>query len=259
MDKDFSNLYEFAFRGTPEGYSNMIEYLAGIAEKELWDFGGEEKNYILKKYIFGTFRQCYNQNKILYTPDNEACCFNTGLLTQNGDDILAFFLKNQKPDSQPWFFKGFKEKSDRDIMRLFTEIPQLATYTDNYEEFYFNPNYEILTNTDHILDDNWERIQSAIPLSKNVVKTLLIGVVEEAKMKIRRNLRLVVPQFYDNKIMYLVPLRIPVDDDNYVTMALAVEKTSSDRYRANTIFTKETAYEKARLLMKPESNWLIEK
>ena len=34
-------------------------------------------------------------------------------------------------------FKGFKEKSDREIMRLFTEIPQLATYTDNYEEFYF--------------------------------------------------------------------------------------------------------------------------
>lgn len=259
MDKDFSNLYDFAFCGTSEGYSNMIAFLAKIAEEELWDFGGGEPNCILRKYIYGTFRQCYIQDKILYTADEEYACFNTGLLTPNGNDILGFFIKNEKTDSQPWFFKGFKEKSDREIMSLFSEIPLLATYTDNYEEFYFNPNSEILINSDHILDDNWERIQTAIPLSKNVVKTLLIGVVEEAKMKIRRNLRLVVPQYYHKKIMYLVPIRIPIADNEYVTMALAVEKTNSERYRANTIFTKEIAYEKARLLMKPESNWLIEK
>ena len=50
---------------------------------------------------------------------------------------------------------------------------------------------------------------------------------------------------------------IPVNDDELVTMALAVELTATNQYRANTIFTKEIAYEKARLLMKPESNWLI--
>ena len=57
--------------------------------------------------------------------------------------------------------------------------------------------------------------------------------------------------------MYLVPINIPIDDEKRVTMALAVELTQQNQYRANTIFTKEMAYEKARLLMKPESNWLI--
>lgn len=90
------------------------------------------------------------------------------------------------------------------------------------------------------------------------MKTLLVGVIEEAKMRIKRNLRLVVPQFYKDEIMYLVPIRIPTLEGNYETMALAVEKTSTNQYRANTIFTKEMAYEKARLLMKPESNWLID-
>ena len=56
--------------------------------------------------------------------------------------------------------------------------------------------------------------------------------------------------------MYLVPLKIPIGEDTYETMALAVEKINN-QYRANTIFTKEIAYEKARLLMKPESNWLL--
>lgn len=96
-----------------------------------------------------------------------------------------------------------------------------------------------------------------VPLSKSIVKGLLIGVVEETKRKIKRNMRLVVPQYYNNKIMYLMPINIPIDDSNFVTMALAVELTKTKQYRANTIFTKEMAYEKARLLMKPESNWLI--
>ena len=82
-------------------------------------------------------------------------------------------------------------------------------------------------------------------------------IVEEAKKRIRRNMRLVIPQFYNNQIMYLLPIQIPIDDEKFETMALAVELTSTKQYRANTIFTKAMAYEKARLLMKPESNWLM--
>lgn len=38
-------------------------------------------------------------------------------------------------------------------------------------------------------------------------------------------------------------------------MSLAVEEVNN-RYRANTIFTLEMAYKHARLLMKPEADWL---
>ncbi len=134
----------------------------------------------------------------------------------------------------------------------------LATYTTNFEELYFNPDYNIIINTDHILDDNWERIESVVKMNKTLMKTLLVGVIEEAKLRIKRNLRLVVPQFYKNEIMYLVPIKISNADGNFETMALAVEKTATNQYRANTIFTKEMAYEKARLVMKPESNWLAD-
>ena len=57
-------------------------------------------------------------------------------------------------------------------------------------------------------------------------------------MRIKRNLRLVVPQYYRDEIMYLVPIRIPTLEDSFETMALAVEKTATSQYRANTIFTK---------------------
>lgn len=236
----------------------MISYLASIAEEEKWTFNKEEPNGLLVKYIRDTFCQCKKQNKVLVSNNGDYSCFNTGLLTPNGNDIVALFEKNSRSGAQPWMLKGFKDKCNREFMDLFFDIPELASYTNKFEELYFNPEYNIVVNTDHILDDNWDRIESTLHLSKAVVKTLLVGVVEEAKMRIKRNLRLVVPQYYRDEIMYLVPIRIPIDDDKYETMALAVEKTSTSQYRANTIFTKEMAYEKARLLMKPESNWLIE-
>lgn len=246
----------FGFCGTSEGFFSMIDYLASIAEEEKWSFT-ERQNSILIKYIKGTFKQCYKQGKLLYSKDKTHVCFNTGLLTSNGNDILAIFEKNNKAGAQPWRLKSFRDRTERFYMEIFDEVPSLATYTDDYEKYYFNPHYEIIISTDHILDDNWERIHEVVPLSKSIVKSLMVGVIEETKKKIKRNLRLVVPQYYNNQIMYLMPLRIPIDDEKYVTMALAVELTSSNQYRANTIFTKETAYEKARLLMKPESNWLI--
>ena len=253
---DYSYLFNYAFCGGEQGFSNMLEYLASIAEEEPWTFDESAPNIILKKYIIGTFSQCYKQNKILTSNDNS--CFNTGLLTPNGNDIIGLFEKNNRTNSQPWYFKGFKEKSHRDFLDAFPEVPQLASYTTNYQDFYFNPNYQIVVNNDHILDDNWERIHSVINFYKCVVKALLFGAIEEAKLKIKRNIRLVVPQYYHDEIMYLLPIKLPIADSKYEIMALAVERTDTNQYRANTIFTKEMAYEKARLLMKPESNWLME-
>ncbi len=256
--KDMSFIHHYAFCGGEAGMSKMLQNLSDIAEDEKWTFDESCPYSILKKYIFGTFSQCYNQGKILVSNDDNFSCFNTGLLTNNGNDIIGLFKKNNVEDAQPWILIGFRDKCHRDFLDVFYEIPKLATYTEDYQQLYFNPNYNIIVNTNHILDDNWDRISSVIDFDKNVVKSLLFGAIEDAKLRIRRNLRLVVPQFYRDEIMYLVPIKIPNNNGGYETMALAVEKTDTEQYRANTIFTKEIAYEKARLLMKPESNWLIE-
>ena len=249
------SLFEFAFCGA-DGFNGMIKYLTELAEEDQWTQGAEE-NGVLHKYIKGTFSQCYSQEKIMYTDDEKYCCFNTGLLTPNGNDIVAIFEQNNRSGAQPWRLTGFFDVTQREFMNKFLEVPQLATYIKNYEELYFNPTYKIVVSTDHILDDNWERIHEVVPLDKSIVKSLLTGVIEETKKRIKRNLRLVVPQYYRKQIMYLMPIDIPISDGKKVTMALAVELTKSKQYRANTIFTKEMAYEKARLLMRPESNWLI--
>lgn len=252
------DLYQFAYCGTDDSFMRKLENLANLAEYEIWSFDITNPLSILKTYIYKTFERCNSQNKIFVSEDQEFACSNTGLLTPYGKDILMYFGRNLKEGVSPWYFRDFKAYTDRDVMNHFSSPPPLATYADDYEQLYFKPAQHIEINFDHILDDNWERIHKEIPFDKAVVRTLLFGAVEDAKLRVRRNLRLAVPQFYKNQIMFLLPIRIPISDEEQVTMALAVEETEQKQYRGNTIFTREMAYEKARLLMKPDSNWLID-
>lgn len=251
------NLFDYAFCGAADVFAKTIANLAAIAEDENWSLDGRP-NSVLYSYVKGTFRQCYMQGKVLVSDDGEYSCFNTGLLTKHGNDIVGLFTKNRNEGGQEWFLTAFRDISDRQFLNTFDCVPELATYTNNYEELYFNPNYPLILNIDHILDDNWDRIRDVVPMSKRVVHKLIESAVEDAKKQVRRNIRLVVPQYYNNKISYLLPLQIPLDDsDDTVVMALAIELTAKKQYRANTIFTKEMAYNSARLLMRPESNWLM--
>lgn len=258
---DEHDLYTFASCGSQDDLNKKIDYLSQLAEEENWTVDDTYKNGILRYYVFYTFRQCHIQNRILYSSDKQWCCINTGLLDKHSNDIMMIFQINQKKsdkNSKEWFLKAFQTKADRDYMEHFDNVPSLAKYTDNIEDYYFDPDAKIVVNYEHILDDNWDRIYSVVHMDKQVMKALLVGVIESSKIRVQRNMRLVVPQLYNNKIMYLMPIYIPVNDTETVTMALAIEKTSTGLYRANTIFTKDDAYRKARLLMKPESNWLID-
>ena len=252
------NLYHFAYCGTDESFMRKLENLAYMAEYEIWGFDESNPLSILKNYIYRTFERTNAQHKVLVSNDGEYACSNTGLLTPFGKDILMYFGRNLKGGVSPWYFRDFKVYTDREVMNHFSSVPPLATYADDYDQLYFKPDHHIEVNFDHILDDNWERIHKELPFDKAVVRTLLFGAIEDSKLRVRRNLRLAVPQFYKNEIMFLLPVKIPISDEKQVTMALAIEETEQKQYRANTIFTREMAYEKARLLMKPDSNWLIE-
>ncbi len=260
-EKETRNFFKFAHTGGSDGFKEKIKKLAEIAETEKWTLDGFE-NHILYHYILDTFDRCYSQNKIIESTVEVAAIFNTGLLSKNGQDIYGFFIENNNQqaydNAQKWYFVGFLKCTDRKIMDIFDKDAPLAKYYDNYNELFYDPSCEIITNVDHIIDDNWERVKGIIKqeISKTLMKILLTGALCDTRKRIERNMRLVVPQFYNEKIMYLLPLSIEFDENNIVTFALAVEKFNS-KYRANTIFTLNMAYGKARLLMKPESNWLL--
>ncbi len=251
------DLLNFAYCGSKEFFNFKLKELKDMAEEENWSTNGDGTLDRLYHYIMHTFSRCLFQNKISYSEQGDYAVFNTGLLTDNSEQIIGFFGLNTPGHKEKWKFIRFVKESSRDITNNFDEIPNLASYTDDYADFYFDAKKQIIFNADHILDDNWERYPEQIKsMGKQTVAALIRDGFEIARKKIARNNRLVVPQFYNNQIMYLMPISIHINNQKLL-LALAIEKTTRGKYRANTIFTIEMAYPKARLIMKPESNWLI--
>lgn len=246
-------LKQFAFLGINEAFNDKLNVLKNLAEKENWTSRGSTyENDILYRYVMHTFDRIESEDKIIYTKDGKYASFNTGLLTEMGEDIVALFSRNMNPDKEKWYLDGFVCLSDRKFAEKFNEDPQVAECFDKPEMMYFNPNYKIIVNISHILGDNIDRFPPKLATQgRNYLVTLFSGALELTKRKIKRNYRLVVPQYYDRRITYLLPLVI---DD--FKCALAIELLNNEQYRANTILTLDMAYSNARLLMKPESDWL---
>lgn len=249
-------LKRFAYLGLD--YADKLKYLAEtLAEKENWYYeapnmdASRRKYGVLFQYIHHTFARAEYENKIY---QNEAyALMNTGLLTSNGEEIFMFFTKNLIPGRQAWYFKTFLRESSHDIPEAMRgSLPATVDYfAGQPEKMYFNTSLRILTNMDHIIDEHFDRLPERIrTYEKDVLKLLFNSAGEIMRKRIARNNRIVVPQYYNQKIMYLAPLKIT---DTLIPLAIEPFEQS---YRINTIFTPSMAYCNARLLMRPESNWL---
>jgi len=254
MDK-VPPLKKFTFLGTADYFNKKLSYLAAIAEPENWRYNNPKNEYphslgVLYQYIMHTFSKAMDDNKIL--SNEEYAIFNTGLLTINGEEIFMLFERN-KENNPEWFFKSFHRESAHEIPQFFRDkLPCHIDYFENCkDDAYFDSALTIHGSLDHIINDNYDRLPEKLrKLPRNMVIDFLNGSKDVMKKRILRNNRLVIPQYYNKKIMYLAPLK--VGDD---VIALAIEKHENS-YRINTILTAGMAYCNARLLMKPESNWL---
>lgn len=135
-------------------------------------------------------------------------------------------------------------------------IPERADYFNDPAELVFDTHLDIIPQYDHIFGDkdNFERLPLEIRNSAMRVQ-LFKGTIGTAKRMLEANYKTAVPQFYKGKIQLLIPicLRAP----NVPDLALTCMKTDDkSQYLGSTCLTLEMAYNNARLIAKPESNWL---
>lgn len=262
MAKTFFNNELFKFGFFPD-YNGSVKYLAeNLADKEIWDFSDTtiKSQSILKNYLEFTFRKLQNEKKVTFTQDNKFACFNTGLITENLEDIFAFFeeYKNPKPEFiTPYCFKGYLKKSDNFILRNFSHnIPDVANFFDKPELLIFNPKCELIPDIEHIIKDNISRFPSHLQKADEAeLRRQLFGSIDEVKKKVRTNYKIAVPQYYDGKIQLLLPLCLTSGSPN-PDLALVVHRLNDKTYTARTCLTLKMAYNNARLIVKPQSNWL---
>lgn len=240
------DLYTFMKWGD---YNKVIESLAALALPENWSFNNDGSNSILKNYLSRTFEKLQEENKVIET--DEYCVFNTGLYTRLYEEIYAYGYRD---NLGKYTFSKFCTEYELGSFNV-EEIPERADYFSDPNLLIFNYHYPIRVQYSHILMDekNAERLPKSILDSKLPLQTLM-GVIELSIKRVIANYKLAVPQYYQNKIQLLIPLYF--ENENRPELALVISKSNHDYYQGHTCITLDMAYNNARLIAKPESNWL---
>ena len=94
------------------------------------------------------------------------------------------------------------------------------------------------------------------PMHFNRLKAMMEGALDRARKRAEYSFRTGVPSFYPtiNKIQMLLPLCLTNEDEP--DCALVMAKDTWGGYEGMTILTLRMAYNNARLLCRPESDWL---
>ena len=249
---------------------------------------------ILDGYIRYTFSRVLEQNLLVESISGRNSCFNLGLLTPGQEEIYAVFKVSDNFDSsrpasssnKKWFLTAWARSGDR-MLTDFMELPTLATYWNDPTELVFDPKLHVQLNLDHIIRDNLNRFPEELggkvdrngipsdlladedeneelpdgapgstPTERPIplpTRNALEGAMKHSIRLAHRSYRIAVPQFHNGRIQLLIPLFLR--DSRMPDLALTLEKHGG-WYRAATVLYPDWAYTHARLLARPNSEWL---
>ncbi len=243
----------FNFAWIPN-FTLSVDELKNLAMNENWDYNCNPtgRHPILVNYIHHTFNKIKDENKI--ETQGEFACFNTGLVTENQEEIYGYFQTNKRPGTTiPYYFIGWRKSSDRDLSK-FSRLADVATYITDSTDLIYDVRLELRVNIDHIILDN--KVRFPVPfntMDNYMLSNILQGTIEDAKKRVRRNYKTAIPQYYNGKLQLLLPLCFQTKAK--ADLALVIEKESGV-YRASTCLTLDMAINNARLIAKPDDEWL---
>ena len=154
-----------------------------------------------------------------------------------------------------WYFRGFCDELSP-WLRYIQPLPQKPSYYMAQRGAGFNPDWPIRVKVEHILGDeeNLERIPAKIRKAKNL-PLLFETAVELGRRRAVVEPGLVVPQGYQGKIQYLLPVYLTNMKKPDLVMTLEV---MDGYYMGHTCLTLEMAYLNARVVARPLVPWLTE-
>ena len=247
-------LFNFASMGPSVEW---LQALAEMAEPEVWSYRLTPSPYdkpILHSYLRYTFSRLEDEEKVKVAQSGRRAAFNTGLVTRNQEEIFAYFVPNPVPAHQPWRLKAFVQATDREFLENFgAALPELANYFTDPSVLLYDRRLQLHINIDHILE-HMERFPESVRDSPFVARQLVTSAESNTKKRVYRNYKTAIPQFYQGKVQLLLPLCLQKADQ--ADLALVVSRIG-DAYRGDTVLTLDMAYNNARLLARPDNEWLV--
>ncbi|HPM02534.1 MAG TPA: DUF3825 domain-containing protein [Candidatus Cloacimonadota bacterium] len=187
-----------------------------------------------------------------------------------------------------------EDRSGKLLTSNFNPLPKRAHYFDNTSEMIYDINAsEPQLDWNHIILDNVSRLTFEFIVENcpenfelkdpalmttiekdNYFKSLAQAIESDSKTyrsiknrfkdavdlalkRVQWNYKTAIPMYYPktNRLSLLLPLALL--DDEIIDLALVVEKTQSGNYLGHTVLPLAWAYSNARLITRPDSDWLV--
>lgn len=261
---DYEEPYKAIARATTDGYDAWEFHQPRFKTKHT---GAVPKlrnylNYTFVRLVF--LEQAAPGRHFRYSADQQWVCFNTGLQNSHAVDLMAIFQRYKpkagseqmaRPD---WVFKGCFASNDVQYRGHFgAQIPEIALYSNDSRDFVFNTSYHLDKDSfDHLFERAKER-SGLSNASDEVVRNYLRGAIENLVPKIRRNYKVAIPVYYveERRMQLLLPF-VSASDANDVSCFLVDRDDTHESYHLKTIFDLDQAYFSARLITRPDREWL---
>ncbi len=249
------------FSSIPEDtYAN----LAALAEPEDWSLShddsevGEPRNELrlLRNYIKHTFLRLADEDKIATGSNQDGdtvAAFNTGLVTPRQQEIYALFRKQAPGALTEWHFLDWVRDSDGRVGGVFDPRPRLAQYWTDARELFFDPSLPVILDAQHFVDDNLDRYPEMFQQNSALAVAATNAAKDLAIARAKRNYKTAVPMYHKGEIELLLPLSL--DGTGAAQLALLIRKVGSE-YLGETVLTLAQALNNARLVARPDRDWL---
>jgi hypothetical protein len=141
-------------------------------------------------------------------------------------------------------------------------VERIDRYPPSFVEDHWPADFQAKDTRGMTIDDRhtyYEQLGGAIERDARLYRRIMNRVRDALDLCVKRvswNFKTAVPQYYPpaKKLQLLLPLCLVQDD--MVDLALAVERTVSGNYLAYTVLPLDWAYKNARLICRPDSDWL---
>lgn len=247
------------------GHPAWATRLAEIAEPENWNYEirpAKDSYVILRNYLKYTFLRLNElEGHLALSADETHLAFNTGLVTPYQEEIFALFSAPQNHIGPRWQFDSFEKASGHILLRLYGgTLPPLARYFDDPSQLVYDSRLNLSVNVEHVPHDPDRFPDNLRSMPPQDLAALVNARAPEAVERVRRNYKTAIPQFYRDgntgigKMQLLLPVAL-LSRDN-VELALAVDRLDSGVYLGRTALPLDWAYNNARLLTRPDKDWL---
>jgi hypothetical protein len=248
-------LLDFAYLGRIDEF---LKQLVNMAMPENWNYSQthtSKPSPILYNYLNHTFMRLKEQGKVIESAGFHS--FNTGLVTEHQQEIFANFREDEK---RVRFIKFCKDSDSS--MNHYSSLPERATYFTDPADLIFDNRLDFRIKIDHIIGDetNFGRFPPEIQaLSKHQLINTFNGAIEHARKRINRNYKTAIPQFYrgqyvpEGQLQLLLPLCLI--EPHKADLALTIYK-ENNFYSGRTCLTLDMAINNARLIARPDDEWL---